>query len=144
MPQGVTSGLAPRVEKISAVVQPVAAAVDLNTDIGEVPADGDTWTVTSVSYTPKADITGATVEYRTFSLVNTGVDGNGTTVVATLPFSATTVTALDDDEKAITLSATAANLIVAAGAILQWQSVHSGSTGLADPGGLVQVELDRD
>jgi hypothetical protein len=95
-----------------------------------------------VSYTPKADITGANTESRTLTLVNKGSDGNGTTVVATLAFTSG-VNASDYDEKAFTLSVVAGATTVAAGDILAAVSTHVGSTGLADPGGLVQVEITR-
>ena len=46
------------------------------------------------------------------------------------------------DEKAITLSVTAADLVVAAGDVLAWVSTAvTGGGGLVDPGGLVQVEI---
>lgn len=130
---------APLVQKLSANVANVAAASDLSTIVGEAPFAG---TVTGVTYTPKADLTGANTESRTVSLINKGSDGNGTTVVATLAF-VSGVNATDFDEKAITLSGTAANLVVAAGDVLAWVSTHVGSTGLADVGGLVQVEITR-
>jgi hypothetical protein len=46
------------------------------------------------------------------------------------------------DETAIPLSGTPANLVVAAGDELQWQSTHVG-TGIADPGGRVEVTFNR-
>ena len=46
------------------------------------------------------------------------------------------------DEKTIPLSGTAANLNVAAGDVLAWQSDSVG-TGLADPGGLVTIAFGR-
>jgi hypothetical protein len=97
--------------------------------------------VTSVTYTPNATITGAATNNRTVNLVNKGQTGVGTTVIATLNFgNGTNATA--GDEKAITLSGTAANLVVASGDVLEWQSVHIG-TGITDPGGLVKVTIDR-
>jgi hypothetical protein len=51
------------------------------------------------------------------------------------------VNAVAFDEKAITLSATASDLVVAAGDVLVWVSTAVGGTGLADPGGQVQVEI---
>jgi hypothetical protein len=97
--------------------------------------------VTAVGYTPVADITGANTNSRTLSLINKGTDGNGTTVVATLALTSG-VNASDFDELALTLSATAANLVVAKGDVLAFTSVHVG-TGIADPGGRVEVELTR-
>jgi hypothetical protein len=130
---------APLVREFEQPVDNVAANADLTTVIGEADFAG---TVTEVTYAPKANITGQDTETRALSLVNKGSDGNGSTVVATLAL-ANGVTADDFDEKAITLSGTPANLVVAAGDVLAWTSVHSGSTGLADPGGLVKVQVTR-
>jgi hypothetical protein len=44
------------------------------------------------------------------------------------------------DETVITLSGTAANLVLAAGDTVIWNSTHVG-TGITDPGGLVSVTL---
>jgi hypothetical protein len=120
-------------------VPAVAAAADATTVVARAPFAG---TVTAVTYAPKADITGANTETRTVSLVNKGTDGNGTTVIATLAM-VSGVNSADFDEKTITVSVTAANLVIAAGDILAWTSVHSGSTGLADPGGAVVVSITR-
>lgn len=130
---------APHSTVLEAPTANVAAASDLTTVIGEVTEDA---TVTAVSYTPKADVSGANTETRTLTLINKGADGNGTTAIATLALTSG-VNMSDFDEKALTLSGTAANLNVAAGDILAFTSVHSGSTGLADPGGSVKVELAR-
>jgi hypothetical protein len=108
--------------------------------VGEVVEAG---IVTSVSYTPVSDVTGANTETRTISLINKGSDGNGTTSIASLALTSG-VNMSDFDEKALTLSGTAANLVVAAGDILAFVSTHSGSTGLADPGGQCKVEIRRD
>jgi hypothetical protein len=129
----------PLVREIEQAADPVAADADLTTVIGEADFAG---TVTAASYTPKANVTGNDAESRAISIVNKGADGNGTTVVATLDL-ATGVNLTDFNETALTLSATPANLVVAAGDILAFTSVHEGSTGLADPGGLVRVEVTR-
>lgn len=116
-------------------VQPVATAGnDLNTI---VEVSGRAATVSAVTYTPLTTITGAATNNRTVNLVNLGQAGSGSTVVATLNFGNGT-NATGGVPKAITLSATPANLVVAGGDVLQWQSVHVG-TGIADPGGLVVV-----
>lgn len=130
---------APLVRDVEVPVALVAAAADLTTPLEEVDLAG---TVTAVTYSPKSDITGANTDSRTVSLINKGQDGNGTTVIATLAF-VSTVNASDYDEKTITLSATPANLVVADGDILAWLSAHVGTTGLADPGGLVKVSISR-
>jgi hypothetical protein len=120
-----------------AVVQPQATAGnDLNTEVFVCPQAG---TVSAVTYTPVSTITGANTNTRSVSLVNKGQSGAGATVVATLQFNGG-VNAPAADEKAITLSGTPANLVVAAGDVLEWQSTHVG-TGIADPGGLLSISI---
>jgi hypothetical protein len=134
-----SSGQAPREVALTQSAQPVATVGnDLTSPLGEVPEAG---VVVGVSYTPVTAITGAATNNRTISVVNKGQTGVGTTVIATLAFGSG-VNAAANDEKALTLSATAADLVVAAGDILVFVSTHVG-TGIADPGGLVQVVIDR-
>jgi hypothetical protein len=52
------------------------------------------------------------------------------------------VNATGDDAKTIPLSGTAANLTVAAGDVLTFESTHVG-TGIAEPGGTAIVEITR-
>lgn len=133
------SSSAPLVKKLEATIPATAAASDYDETLGEVPFAG---TVSSATYTPEANITGANTETRTLTVVNKGTDGNGTTVVATLALTSG-INALDFDEKALTLSVVAGATTVAEGDVLAFVSTHSGSTGLADPGGLAQVEITR-
>jgi hypothetical protein len=130
---------APLVRDISANAAAVAAGSDLTTIIGEAPFAG---TVTAVTYAPNSTLTGANTDSRTLAVVNKGTDGNGTTSVASKAFTSG-VNANDYDETAITLSGTAANLVVAEGDVLAFTSTHVGSTGLADPGGRVAVTISR-
>ena len=53
-----------------------------------------------------------------------------------------TVNAVAFDEKALTVTATAADKTVAAGDVLVFVSTAVGGTGLVDPGGRVQVEIE--
>lgn len=116
-------------------VQPQATAGnDLNTQVYVAPRAA---TVSAVSYVPVTTITGANTNTRKVVLVNLGQTGSGNTVVATLQFDSG-VNATAGQAKTITLSGTAANLVLAAGDVLQWQSTHVG-TGIADPGGLVAI-----
>jgi len=117
----------------------VGAAADADKVIGVAPFAG---TVTSVTYTPNAQLTGANTESRTLSVINKGTDGNGTTSVASKAFTSG-VNANDFDETALTLSVTPANLVVAENQILSFNSLHVGTTGLADPGGKVRVTISR-
>lgn len=114
------------------------AGNDQNNEVAVAEYNG---VVTAVTYAPNATITGAATNNRTFNLVNKGQTGVGTAVVATLNMGNGT-NAAAGDERAITLSATPANLVVAAGDVLEWQSVHI-ATGIVDPGGLVKVTIDR-
>ena len=130
---------APLQKVIEADVPAVSTAGNSDdTVVGQAPFD---CTVTDVEYVPEAAITGAATNNRTISLVNKGQDGSGSTVVATLTFGSGTNAAANDDAT-VTLSATAANRVLAAGDTLQWRSVANG-TGLADPGGLVRITLSR-
>lgn len=106
--------------------------------IGTAPFAG---TVTSVTYTPEAAITGAATNHRAIRVRNRGAAGSGTTVVAELAFD-NGVNAAAFDEKTIPLSGTAANLTVAAGDVLELFSDAIG-TGIADPGGIVRVTISR-
>ena len=97
--------------------------------------------VTAVTYTPEAASTGDNTNYRTYTLVNKGAAGAGSTVIATLAMT-TGVDFVASDEKTITLSATAADLLVTAGDVLAWVSTPTAS-GLVDPGGFVRVKGNR-
>lgn len=129
---------APLVQKLQSRTPAVAGGSDATSPVGEAPFAG---TVTEASYTPDAAITGVATNNRTLNLVNKGQDGTGTTVVATITYANGTNTAADDEQQ-LTLSGTAANLVVAQGDIIALQSVHNG-TGIADPGGLAQVSITR-
>ncbi|MEU9415162.1 hypothetical protein [Streptomyces sp. NPDC048272] len=115
------------------------AGNDDDTVVAQAPFD---CTVTAVEYIPEAAITGAATNNRTFSLVNKGQAGSGSTTVASLAFDSGAVTASANNEKAITLSVTPANLVLAAGDTLLWRSIHIG-TGITDPGGLLKVTVSR-
>ncbi|MGW3491787.1 hypothetical protein [Streptomyces sp. NPDC001054] len=129
---------APFVQVIERNVPAVDTAADDDTILGQAPFAA---TVTKVEYVPEAAITGAATNNRSLSLVNKGQAGSGTTSVATLSL-ASGVNAAANDERAITLSGTAANLTLAAGDTLQWRSVHVG-TGISDPGGVVRITIAR-
>lgn len=134
------SGATPLVRTLT---EDVAASTILATTaqvIGEAPFAGS---VSSVEYIAIAAVTGAaSPASRTLSLINKGQAGIGTTVVATLAL-VDTVNLVAFDAKAITLSATAADLVVVAGDVLSWLSAPVGGTGLVDPGGTVAVDITR-
>lgn len=130
---------APLVKKHRVNIAGVAAGSDLETDAVLVEFDG---TVTGVKLVASTVLTGANTDSRTIQVVNKGQSGAGSTVVAAKAF-VSGVNAAADDDTAITLSVTAANIAVVAGDVLVVQSNHVGSTGLADPGGLVEIEITR-
>lgn len=125
-----------RTMQVSLPATAQAATADLT--VGEVPFAG---TVTGASYVPEADITGADTNSRTLTIVNKGAAGNGTTVVATLAFT-NGINSTDFNETAFTLSVVEGATTVAEGDVLAVVSTAVG-TGIADPGGLVQIELTR-
>jgi hypothetical protein len=130
---------APYVRVLEVDVPAVSTAGnDDDSVVAQAPFD---CTVTAVEYVPEAAITGAATNNRTVSLVNKGQAGSGSTTVASLNFD-NGVNATANNERAITLSATAANLVLAAGDTLQWRSIHIG-TGITDPGGLVRITISR-
>jgi hypothetical protein len=121
-------------KKMRLYVPATGAGADLAWPIGTVEED---CTISGVSYIPAAAITGADTNTRTLSVQNKGAAGSGTTSVASLAL-ASGVSAAAFDEKAVTLSATAANLDCTSGDVLAFLSTHAAS-GLADPGGVVEV-----
>lgn len=130
---------APLVRVIEEDVPAVSTAGnDDDTVLAQAPFAG---TVTAVQYVPEAAITGAATNHRTISLVNKGQAGSGTTTIASLTFD-NGVNATANNEVSLTLSGTAANLVVAEGDTLQWRSIHVAS-GIADPGGIARVTLSR-
>ena len=134
------TGLAPRVETYRMVIAATAAGADFEVTVCAAPYAG---TVTAVNYIADTTLTGAATDSRTLSLVNKGQAGLGTTAVASKAF-VSGVDALSFARTIITLSGTPANLVVAAGDVLAFKSLHIGSTGLADPGGTVEVTISRD
>lgn len=133
---------APLVRTLEATVPAQAtAATEQDQTVGEAPFAG---TVTGVTITPEAALTANATNFRTFRLLNKGTDGSGTTVVAS--FATDTVTT-DDlvafDEKALTLSATPANLVVAEGDILAADETTD-ADGVAHSGYHIRVDVSRD
>jgi hypothetical protein len=113
------------------------AATDSFT-IGEAPFAG---TVTAASYTPEAASTGDDTNKRTYTIVNKGASGAGTTVIGTLDL-VTGNNLVAFDEKAFVLSAVANATTVAEGDILAFVSTAVAS-GLVDPGGSVSITIER-
>jgi hypothetical protein len=117
----------------------VTIAADDTFVIGRVEGAGR---VTAVTYTPEAASTGDNTNKRVYTVINKGAAGSGSTVIATLDL-VTGVNLVAFDEKAFTLSATAADLVVAQGDILALLS-DAAASGLVDPGGVVKVTIERE
>lgn len=97
-------------------------------------------TVTAVRYITDATLAGANTNTRAIT-VNRRTAGGAATVLATLQFNAgTNATAFAST--AIPLSGTPANLDTPSGDILTVTSAAVG-TGLADPGGVLEVDILR-
>lgn len=129
---------APLINKVQATIPALGAAVAGDQVVGEAPFDG---TVTAVTFTPEAAMTGDGTNNRTLTLQNKGQAGSATTAVATLAFTAGN-NGVAFDEKAFVLSGTAANLNIVEGDILAVVETVGG-TGLANPGGRIEVTLSR-
>jgi len=130
---------APLVNSARVPVPPQAtAATDEPTVILIAPFDA---TVTRVSFTPEAAMTGVNTNNRFLRLRNHGSTGAlGVTIAERELVAGQNPAAFDEYD--ITLSATAANRDVAQGDVLEWFSDAQG-TGIADPGGVVTVEFTR-
>lgn len=129
---------APNVRTMQATLPALGTDVEGDQVVGEAPVAG---TVTAVSFTPEAAMTGNDTNGRIMTLVNKGQAGAGSTVVATLNF-ATGVNGVAFDEKPFTLSVVAGATTVAEGDVLAVAETTPG-TGIANPGGLIQVEITR-
>lgn len=130
---------APYTRVIEATIPaPAAAGTNLDQAVTEAPYDA---TVTKVALVPEAAVTGDNTNTRTFTLVNKGQSGAGTTVVATLALT-TGNNLVAFDEKLFTLSVVAGATTVVAGDVLLCNEVTAG-TGLAHSGGRVVVEFTR-
>lgn len=130
---------APLVKTLEATIPAATATADPDQAVTEAPFDG---TVTKVALVPEAAVTGNNTDTRTFTLVNKGQSGAGSTVIATLALTAG-VNLVAFDEKTFTLSAVAGATTVAAGDVLACVEAHGGSSGLAHSGGRVVVEITR-
>ena len=132
------SDKAPLTRGIETTIPALAATTAGDQVVGESPFAG---TVTGVSLTSEAAVTGNDTNTRTFTIVNKGAAGAGTTVVATLAL-ATGVDLAAFDETAFTLSVVSGATTVAEGDVLACVEAYA-APGLAHSGGLVQIEIAR-
>ncbi len=91
--------------------------------------------VTGVKFVPRAAVTADPTNFSTYTLTNK-VAGAGSTSVATRAWSATNSVA--STPEALTLSGTAANLLVGVGDNIEVVKTHGG-TGLVIPDGLLVI-----
>lgn len=98
-------------------------------------------TLTEAYYIPEAAITGADTNTRKLTVYNRKTDNSGTAVMAQLQFNSG-VNAGAKQRKTIPLGA-AVDRTVAEGDVITFASDAVG-TGLADPGGTVELVFDRD
>lgn len=125
---------------VQALSPAAAAGADAKITVGKAPYAG---VVASITYYPNAAVVGADTNSRTFNGLNGGQAGSGSTNVAAKAMVAAAGTAAANQPLDITVNATPANLVVASGDIIDFQSLHVG-TGIADPGGLVVVTFTRE
>ena len=98
--------------------------------------------VTAVRFIPETAVTGTATNYGTLSAQNKGVAGTGTTEICSFAFdTATTDDVAAFDEKALTLSGTAANLALAAGAVVSIKKAVAGTGQVLD--GIVIFEVRK-
>lgn len=97
-------------------------------------------TVTGVRWVPAATVTGAATNNFALALQNRGsVDGTGTTAITTTKTYDNAINGVAHKAETLTLSATASNLNVDAGATIALIRTVNG-TGLAMPDGSVEVD----
>lgn len=134
-----STGQTPQIEVKRCVVAALALTVDATVAVMLAPFAG---TIGGISYVPAANVTGDDTDNRTLTVINKGQAGSGTTELASLLLeTGTDLVAFDENE--IPLSEAEGALTVAEGDVISFGSVHAGSTGLVDPGGLVLVTFNR-
>lgn len=102
---------------------------------------GRTVKVTTVTFTPDEAHTGAATNNMTLGVLNRGLAGLGTAVVAPFKEYASGVNLVKYAPDDIPVSAVAADVLVDDGEALSFDKVESG-TGLAMPDGLVTISFE--
>lgn len=123
---------------LTATLAAVAQGATATTIVGRAPFAGR---ISAVKYIPNSNITGANTNTRKITIVNKGGAGSGTNEAAGLQFNSG-VNATAFAGRTITNNGTATNRDVAEGDVIVAVSTHLAS-GLADPGGLIVVEIER-
>jgi len=128
---------APVTQTVDVEVAAAATAVEAS-GLEKAPFAG---TLASATVIPLTALTGADTNSRTIQVFNRGQDGSGTTLMASKAYTSG-VNLAAEDEAALTLSATAANLVVADGDVIEVKSLHVG-TGLAGPQFVAKLGFSR-
>ena len=129
---------APFTQYLGAAVAATGAGADAS---GLVVAPFDC-TLTAATVVSLTGLTGANTDSRTIQVFNRGQAGSGTTLMASKAYtSGNNLTA--EDEASLTLSGTAADLVIAAGDVIEVKSLHVGSTGLAGPQFIGRLAISR-
>lgn len=95
-------------------------------------------TVTSVTWIPDVNVTGANTNNFALQLINKGAAGAGTTGITTVKTYASGTNSAAFVGEALTLSSTATDLQLAAGDVIAFVRTVNG-TGLASPHGQLEV-----
>jgi hypothetical protein len=130
-----------------ATIPAAAVGVDTETILGSISADWAPWgvQVLAVRYTPVTVVTGVNTNTRKLEVWNRGPGGAGTGVMASKQFdSGVNAPALSDTPITVLAAGVGTPQLPAAlpGDTLTARSIHVG-TGIADPGGLVEVDVAR-
>lgn len=139
----------PLVKQATLDVTSLAATVDFSAPMLRAPY---ACVVTLVEFIPaqsQAHDTAVAATLRTYTLYNRGTAGTGTTQLASGRITSVAAsqnafgTGLVDGVASTLPLTTAALLTLAAGEVLEWESSHSGGTGLRDVGGRAVVTYSR-
>jgi len=98
--------------------------------------------ITSVKWIPDTDVTGAATNNFIIGLVNKELLGVGVVAVTDLKTYASGIDSVAHKSEDLTLSSTAANLIVEENEVLSLDKTENG-TGFAMPPGLVQITYEH-
>ena len=145
----------PYVYQLTIDVTSLAATIDISAPFSPIPFASQVTLVQFVPAQSQASDTAVASTLRTYSLYNRGqgaatgttrlAAGAITSVSASITAFGTSATAglVDNVASSLPLTATTAFLTLAAGDVLEWESSHSGATGLRDVGGRAIVTLSR-
>lgn len=98
--------------------------------------------VSEVKYYPRGAIAATDTNTRRVRVYNRGTAGAGTKQVAEKTYNVAGGALSTKQGNTIPLTVTAADLVVAAGDVFEFASDHLG-TGLADPGGVCIIKINR-